>query len=66
MSATSTTNKWGGGSQNYYLNSSYRQTNISGTSMATPQVAGVAALVLLNIWKAPILPPIYASTLVLA
>ena len=46
MSATSTTNKWGGGSQNYYLNASYRQTNISGTSMATPQVAGVAALVL--------------------
>ena len=46
MSATSTTNKWGGGSQNYYLNSSYKQTNISGTSMATPQVAGVAALVL--------------------
>jgi hypothetical protein len=24
MSATSTTNKWGGGSQNYYLNSSYK------------------------------------------
>jgi subtilisin family serine protease len=46
MSSTSTTNKWGGGSQNYYLNASYRQTNISGTSMATPQVAGVAALVL--------------------
>jgi subtilisin family serine protease len=46
MSATSTTNKWGGGSQNYYLNVSYRQTNISGTSMATPQVAGVVALVL--------------------
>ena len=46
MSATSTTNKWGAGSQNYYLNASYRQTNISGTSMATPQVAGVAALVL--------------------
>ena len=46
MSSTSTTNKWGAGSQNYYLNSSYRQTNISGTSMATPQVAGVAALVL--------------------
>ena len=46
MSATSNTNKWGGGSQNYYLNASYRQTNISGTSMATPQVAGVAALVL--------------------
>ena len=46
MSCTSTTNKWGAGSQNYYLNSSYRQTNISGTSMATPQVAGVAALYL--------------------
>ena len=46
MSATSTTNKWGGGSQNYYLNSSYKQTNISGTSMATPQVSGVAALTL--------------------
>jgi subtilisin family serine protease len=46
MSATSNTNKWGGGSQNYYLNASYKQTNISGTSMATPQVAGVAALVL--------------------
>ena len=46
MSATSNTNKWGAGSQNYYLNASYKQTNISGTSMATPQVAGVAALVL--------------------
>ena len=45
MSSTSTTNKWGAGSQNYYLNSSYKQTNISGTSMATPQVVGVAALV---------------------
>ena len=46
MSCTSTTNKWGGGSQNYYLNSSYKQTNISGTSMASPQVAGVAACLL--------------------
>jgi subtilisin family serine protease len=46
MSCTSTTNKWGSGSQNYYLNSAYRQTNISGTSMASPQVAGVCALIL--------------------
>jgi subtilisin family serine protease len=46
MSCTSTTNKWGAGSQNYYLNSSYRQTNISGTSMASPQVVGVLALYL--------------------
>jgi|LauGreDrversion4_2_1035121.scaffolds.fasta_scaffold20468_2 subtilisin family serine protease len=30
----------------YYLNSSYRQMNISGTSMASPQVAGVCALFL--------------------
>ena len=46
MSATSTTNKWGSGSQNYYLNSSFKQTNISGTSMASPQVAGVLACML--------------------
>ena len=46
MSATSNTNKWGGGSQNYYLNSSFKQTNISGTSMASPQVAGVLACML--------------------
>jgi subtilisin family serine protease len=46
MSATSTTNRWGAGSQNYYLNSSYKQTNISGTSMASPQLTGVSALVL--------------------
>lgn len=43
MSCTSTTNRWGIGSQNYYLDSNYTQTNISGTSMASPQVAGVAA-----------------------
>ena len=46
MSCTSTTNKWGAGSQNYYLDSNYKQTNIPGTSMASPQVAGVAALLL--------------------
>ena len=46
MSSTSTTNKWGSGSQNYYLNSSYKQTNISGTSMATPQVVGIGACLL--------------------
>jgi len=46
MSATSTTNAFSG--QPYYLNSSYKQVNISGTSMAAPQVAGVAALFLQN------------------
>jgi subtilisin family serine protease len=44
MSACSTTNRFGASS--YYNNSSFRQVNISGTSMASPQVAGVAALVL--------------------
>jgi subtilisin family serine protease len=44
MSATSNTNKFSGPA--YYLNASFKQCNISGTSMATPQVAGVAALVL--------------------
>lgn len=46
MSCTSNTNKWGSGSQSYYLDSLWKQTNISGTSMASPQVAGVAALYL--------------------
>ena len=44
MSATSTTNRFSG--QSYYLNATYRQCNISGTSMASPQVAGVCALIL--------------------
>jgi subtilisin family serine protease len=44
MSSTSNTNTKSG--QSYYLNASFKQCNISGTSMATPQVAGVAALVL--------------------
>ena len=44
MSCTSNTNKFTDGA--YYANSSYRQTNISGTSMASPQVAGVLACIL--------------------
>jgi subtilisin family serine protease len=44
MSCTSTTNAMGG--ESYYLNSSFRQVNISGTSMASPQVCGVGALIL--------------------
>jgi subtilisin family serine protease len=42
MSASSQTNQIGGST--YYANSSYKQTNISGTSMAAPQVVGVGAL----------------------
>jgi subtilisin family serine protease len=41
-SSTSTTNRFGGG--NYYLNSSFKQVCISGTSMATPLTAGLGAL----------------------
>jgi hypothetical protein len=37
MSSTSNTNKFTG--QSYYLNASFKQCNISGTSMAAPQVA---------------------------
>ena len=44
ISACSTTNRFGASS--YYNNASFRQVNISGTSMASPQVAGVSALVL--------------------
>lgn len=44
MSCTSTTNRFTDGA--YYANSSYRECNISGTSMASPQVAGVAACIL--------------------
>jgi len=44
MSSTSNTNTKSG--QSYYLNASYKQCNISGTSMASPQLAGVSALVL--------------------
>ena len=44
MSACSNTNSIGG--QNYNLDSNYKQSNISGTSMASPQVCGVGALAL--------------------
>jgi subtilisin family serine protease len=44
MGACSNTNRFG--APNYYWNSSFKQTNISGTSMASPQVAGICALML--------------------
>ena len=44
MSCTSNTNKFA--DAEYSKNSSFRQTNISGTSMASPQVAGVIACLL--------------------
>jgi len=44
MSCTSNTNRFTDAP--YYANSDYRQCNISGTSMASPQVAGVASCIL--------------------
>jgi subtilisin family serine protease len=44
MSCCSTTNRFSAPS--YYGNSSFKQVNISGTSMASPQVAGISALIL--------------------
>jgi subtilisin family serine protease len=44
MSCTSNTNKFSDSA--YYFDSNYRQCNIGGTSMAAPQVAGMAALLL--------------------
>ena len=44
MSACSNTNVLGG--QDYNVDSNYKQANISGTSMASPQVCGVGALAL--------------------
>jgi len=46
QSTTSNTNVHGGVA--YHLNPSYKQLNISGTSMASPQIAGVGALFLQN------------------
>ena len=44
MSCTSNTNRFTDSA--YYFDGSYRQCNIGGTSMAAPQVAGMAALIL--------------------
>jgi len=44
MSCTSNTNKFS--DAQYYFDTDYRQCNIGGTSMAAPQVAGMAALLL--------------------
>ena len=52
MSCTSNTNKFS--DAQYYFDTDYRQCNIGGTSMAAPQIAGMAALLL---QQAPQSPP---------
>ena len=47
LSSTSNTNAWNGPTYHYadyYLNPNYKQVNLSGTSMASPNAAGVVAL----------------------
>lgn len=46
VSATSNTNKYPFFEAAYYENATFKQLNLSGTSMASPQVAGVMALYL--------------------
>lgn len=48
MSSCSTINEFGGSASTYHLNSTFRQANISGTSMATPQITGITTLFLQN------------------
>lgn len=62
VSACSTINSFGN-DEEYYLNSNFKQLNISGTSMSAPQVCGVGALYLqLN----PKLTPAELKTRILA
>ena len=46
QSACSNVETLSGTPSNYYLNSSFKQINIGGTSMSSPQIAGAAALYL--------------------